>query len=118
MGLGLFHYQLLSNILEKIHYIYDEEELAVTVLTQLSEALSAEGGTIFKILPDGRIWPLASYGAPIEALRKMEFKIGKGVVGWVAQYPQPLKVDNPLTDARFMGSIDNKTGFKTKTRFS
>lgn len=115
MTLGLFHFQVLYEVLEKIHYIYDEQELADTILTKVSEALNAEGGSIFKILPDETILPLASYGAPLETLKKMTFKTGKGVVGWVAQYAQPVKVDNPQQDTRFMGTVDSNTGFKTKS---
>jgi PAS domain-containing protein len=114
MPLGLFHYQVLCDVLEKIHYIYDESELANTILSKVSEALDTEAGSVFKILPGGDIEPLASYGASLDSLKKITFKSGKGVVGWVAQYGQPIKVDNPLTDHRFMGTADNTTGFKTR----
>ncbi|HAF95512.1 MAG: hypothetical protein A2021_09080 [Elusimicrobia bacterium GWF2_52_66] len=114
MPLGLFHYQVLTDVLEKIHYIYDESELASTILSKVSEALNTEAGSIFKIHPDGNIEPLAAYGAPLESLKKIGFKTGKGVVGWVAQYGQPIKVENPLKDPRFMGTVDTHTGFKTR----
>lgn len=114
MPLGLFHYQVLADVLEKIHYIYDESELASVVLSKVSEALNTEAGSIFKIHPDGVIEPLAAYGATLESLKKLPFKTGKGVVGWVAQYGQPIKVENPLNDPRFMGSVDTSTGFKTR----
>ncbi|MDX6770895.1 MAG: GAF domain-containing protein [Elusimicrobiota bacterium] len=115
MKLGLFHFQLLYNVLENIHFIYDEEELADTVLTKISETLNAEAGTIFRIDIDGTITPLASYGAPLEKLKRTEFRVGKGVVGWVAQYVQPVKVDDPKKDARFMGQADRTTGFQTRS---
>ena len=115
MPLGLFHYQLLAEILEKIHFIYNDEELANTVLSSVAGALNAEAGSIFKILPDGAIYPLAAYGATIESLRESKFQIGKGVVGWVAEFAQPVKVDDPLRDTRFSGSIDTTTGFKTRS---
>ena len=115
MALGLFHYQLLTEVLEKIHYIHDESEMADTVLSGVAGALSAEGGSIFKILPDGEIIPLAAYGAPLEVLKKAKFAVGKGVVGWVAEFNQPVKVDNPAQDRRFQSMIDNTTGFKTRS---
>ncbi|MEI8191844.1 MAG: GAF domain-containing protein [candidate division NC10 bacterium] len=113
--MGLFHFQVLYNVLENIHYIYDESELANTILATISDALNAEGGSIFKILPDERIIPLAAYGASLEAMKKLEFKVGVGVVGWVAQYIQPVKVDNPRQDPRFMGMADKCTGFHTRS---
>lgn len=116
MGLGLFHYQLLTHVLESIHFIYDEEMLANAILGNVSKALNAEGGSIFKIMEDNStILPLASYGVSIAELRKIKFAVGKGVVGWVAQYGQPVKVDKPSQDQRFMGAIDTTTGFITRS---
>jgi adenylate cyclase len=115
MPLGLFHYQLLTGVLEKIHFIYDEEELADTILSGVASALNAEGGSVFKIMPDGSIYPLAAYGATVDSLRKIPFSVGKGVVGWVAEYAQPVKVDDPMRDKRFMEASDSSTGFKTRS---
>lgn len=115
MKLGLFHFQLLYNVLENIHFIYDEGELADTVLTKISETLNAEAGTIFRIDPDGSITPLAAYGASLEKLKQTQLRVGKGVVGWVAQYVQPVKVDDPRKDTRFMGEADRQTGFSTRS---
>ena len=115
MGLGTFHFQLLYNVLENIHFMHDETELAQAVLDKVAGALNAEAGSIFKLSETGVITPLASFGAPIENLRKMKFSIGKGVIGWVAEFIQPVKVDNPAKDTRFMGTIDQSTGFKTRS---
>ena len=115
MALGIFHYQVLHKVLENIHFIHDETELAETILNGMSEALNAEAGSLFKIAPNGTISILAAYGAPIDALRKNKFETGKGVVGWVAQYSQALKVDKPAQDPRFTGAIDSSTGFKTRS---
>ncbi len=114
MTLGLYHYQLLSDILERIHFIYDEKALSAAVLETLSKALGAEAGTIFR-LPDGeRLVPEASYGAKLELLQALDFPLGKGIAGWVAQQVQPVKVDAPAGDARFMGVVDVVTGIKTR----
>lgn len=113
MKLGMFHYQLLYQILERIHYIYDETQLANEVLENISAALDAEAATIFRLQPDGKLLPLAGYGVELETLRKLSFETGKGVVGWVVQYGQSVKVDRPETDPRFLNQIDQITGFKT-----
>ncbi len=115
MKLGTFHFQLLYNVLENVHFMHDETELAQAILDKVSEALNAEAGSIFKLSTAGVISPLASFGVPLDSLKKMKFTVGKGVVGWVAQYVQPVKVDNPMKDTRFMGSIDQSTGFKTRS---
>lgn len=115
MKLGTFHFQLLYNVLENVHFMHDEAELAQAVLDKVSEALNVEAGSIFKLSAAGVIAPLASFGVPLDNLKKMKFAVGKGVVGWVAQYVQPVKVDHPMKDARFMGAIDQSTGFKTRS---
>ncbi len=115
MKLGLFHFQLLYNVLENIHFIYDEEELAETVLTKIAETLNAGAGSIFRIDEDGTITPLAAYGSSLDKLKRTEFRVGRGVVGWVAKYVSPVKVDDPKKDARFTGSADRATGFKTRS---
>ena len=115
MKLGFFHFQLLYGILENVHFIHDEYLLAGAVLSTMSEALNAEGGSIFKVLPNGSIVPLAAYGAPIEALKKTKFVSGQGVVGWVAHHGQAVKVDDSRKDPRFMSDVDVSTGFKTKS---
>lgn len=114
MPLGLFHFQLLYNVLENIHFIHNEQELAQTIMDTVSKALNAEAGSIFKLNADQKtLTPLAAYGAPIDGLKKMKFMYGKGVVGWVAQFAQPVRVDKPSQDPRFMGTVDTSTGFKT-----
>ncbi len=115
MKLGTFHFELLYDILTDLHFIYDEEELAKYVLSKVSDALNSEGGTLFHLETDGTLYPLASYGVPVEKLRQLSFSVGKGVVGWVIQYMQPVKVENPEQDPRFHGGTDKITGFKTKS---
>jgi len=115
LKLGLFHFQLLYQVLERIHYIYEEEALANSVLQSISSALNAEGGTVFRRNGDGTLFPLASYGVPIEKLRDLRFDSKKGVVGWVIRHEQPVKVDDPQSDNRFGGFIDVRTGFKTRS---
>jgi len=115
MKLGIFHFELLYNVLQDMHFLYDEEEMADTVLSKMSQALSAEAGSIFRVEKNGSLYPIASYGVPKEQLRQTQFKVGMGVMGWVAQYMQPVKVDKPEADPRFFGNMDIKSGFKTRS---
>lgn len=118
MTTGASQYQLLSDILEKVHYIYDEEELSGVVLDALAKAVNTEAGTIYHVSEAQEIIPTAACGASLDLLKALGFTMGKGVVGWVAQYGQPVKVDSPGTDHRFMGAADAATGFKTRSILS
>ncbi len=115
MKLGLFHFQLLYQVLEQIHYLYDEDELATSVLQAVSTALNAEAGTIFKLNTDGSLFHLAAFGVSLEKLRAVPFQTKRGVVSWVVEHSQPVKVDKPAMDQRFGGGIDAITGFKTQS---
>lgn len=115
MTLGLSHYQLLSGILEKAHYIYDEEELSEVILKGLADFLDTEAGTIFLVGESGKIEPAAAYGASLGLLKAIGFSVGRDVVGWVAQYAQPVKVDDPRSDKRFTGLADAATGLTTRS---
>lgn len=113
MALGLAHYEVLYNVLENIHFIYDEYELASVLLAKVSPVLNAGAGSIFKMRKDGTLEPLSAYGTQLDTLRKLNLRVGQGVLGWVAQYGQPVKVDDPKSDSRFNGEVDHRTGFKT-----
>ena len=115
MTLGLSQYQLLSEILEKVHYIHDEAALSGVILEALSKALDTEAGSVFQITGTGQIVPTAAYGASLNLLKALGFKVGNDVVGWVAQYAQPVKVDDPQSDKRFTGMADAATGFTTRS---
>jgi GAF domain-containing protein len=40
--------------------------------------------------------------------------MGQGIAGWVVQNGEPLIVNDPATDTRFFGGIDEASGFQTK----
>ncbi|MBN2406204.1 MAG: GAF domain-containing protein [Elusimicrobia bacterium] len=115
MVMGLFHFQIMYDVLHDLHFKHSEEELLDFVVSKLSEAFNSEGGTIFILKEGNRLYPAASHGAALEELRKNRFEVGKGVVGWVVEYMQPVKVENPANDPRFYKEIDLMTGFKTKS---
>ena len=115
MSRGRQKSQVVHDILESIHYIYDESELAETVLTAVSKGLNAEAGSIFKVRPDGSLYALASYGVSVQRLKRIQIKPGQGIAGWVAQYAQPAKSDDVAADPRFARSVDTVTGFKTRS---
>ncbi|MBI5630059.1 MAG: GAF domain-containing protein [Elusimicrobia bacterium] len=114
MALGIFHFQVLTDVIEKTHHLSSETELADVVLSTISKAFDAEAGSIFKVRPDETLEPLASYGVTVEVLRQAKFKVGEGVAGWVALFSRAVRVENPQKDPRFMGRVDVATGFKTR----
>ncbi len=50
------------------------------------------------------------------ALKKeIRFPIGSGIAGYVAKTGEPLNIPNAYEDERFNRSIDQKTGYHTKS---
>lgn len=54
-------------------------------------------------------------GKSEKALRKMKLNAKSGIAGWVAQHKEPIIINDVNTDRRFNGSIDEVTGFTTKS---
>lgn len=115
INLGLFHFKLLFEIMHNLHIIENETDLVNYVVEKLVKSLNTEGGSIFKLISETKLMPVAAIGADLEALKKIEFEVGKGVVGWCIQERQPVKVENPLNDPRFYKDVDLSTGFTTKS---
>ena len=114
MLLGLFHYQILTDILTEIHTFIDKRAAAEFVLEKISLALDSEGGTVFLADADGCLRPLAAFGAPLSILSKEHFDINKGVIGWVARNQKAIRIDDIKADTRFDAHIDEHTGFSTR----
>ncbi len=54
-------------------------------------------------------------GESEKALSKMKLNAKSGIAGWVAQHKMPIIINDVTTDRRFNGSIDEATGFTTKS---
>ena len=54
-------------------------------------------------------------GKSEKALRKMRLDAKSGIAGWVAQHKKPIIINNVTTDQRFNRSVDEATGFTTKS---
>jgi len=114
--LGTYHLNALFEILNMVHFIYDPQQLWDTVLDACCKTLKAEAGTFFEVSSDGKSLRVsASYGVAREKLNRASFQVGMGISGWVAQYQQPLLVENVRKEPRFNPAIDSVTGFTTRS---
>ena len=53
-------------------------------------------------------------GKPGEAIERAHVPAGQGIAGWVVENGEPVMVDDPKSDERFYGGIDEQSGFETK----
>ncbi len=106
--------------LERILGITKElrEEIHGDVLLEkiMSAAVSltgAEAGSLL-LIEDGDLVFRLAHGEKASALPGTVVEKGKGIVGWVAETGEPLRVDNVSRDDRYNPELDSLTGFSTK----
>lgn len=91
------------------------DDLLNEILESSKELIPSESSTLF--LYDRESKSLYFHIATGESGKKIEYmflKIGHGIVGWVAEHRESLKIEDCYFDERFDKSYDEKTGFKTK----
>lgn len=90
---------LLNKIAGKIRNYLNCEQASIFLYDELKEELYFEIAT----------------GGKQDELKQIVFKKGEGVVGWVAEYLEPLTIHDCLSDARFSAKTDLKTNFSTRS---
>jgi GAF domain-containing protein len=114
--LGTYHLTALFDILNKLHFVYDPPKLWDYVLEQACKTLQSEAGTYLELSEDEQMLTVkAAYGITMDRLSQVPFRVGVGIIGWVAQYHQPALVTDVRQDNRFNRQADVLTGFTTKS---
>jgi GAF domain-containing protein len=114
--LGTYHLNALFEILSKIHFIYEPEQLWDFILEQACRTLQSEASTYFEYSEESKqLQVQASYGIGKESLSMLPFTVGVGISGWVAEFQQPALVNDVRHDHRFNGNVDLITGFETRS---
>jgi transcriptional regulator with PAS, ATPase and Fis domain len=80
---------------------------------RVAEALSAERATIWIL--DAKTNLLISRTALSDAVGRVQLKLGQGIVGAVAESGTLVRTDDARLDKRFLRTIDDQTGFITKS---
>lgn len=114
--LGTYHLTALFDILNKLHFVYEPDQLWRFVLEQGCKTIQAETGSYLELTEDEKeLRVAAAYGIDEKRLNKVQFKVGVGVSGWVAQFHQPALVNDVRQDNRFNRAVDHQLGFNTKS---
>ncbi|HUF12795.1 MAG TPA: GAF domain-containing protein [Longimicrobiales bacterium] len=90
----------------------DLAELLPRIVRLVLKELRAEAGSIW--LRDGDVVRCdVCEGDMGDVLVGLEIPVGAGVAGSVVVTGQPVRVDDPLADSRFLRQVDDATGFQT-----
>jgi putative methionine-R-sulfoxide reductase with GAF domain len=92
------------------------EDLLMQLMSFVRDTISVEAGTLYEIDPltNQLVFAivLGSHQAELESRR---IPIDHGIAGWVASHCEPVLVADAQHDARFAQSIDQQTGFQTRS---
>ena len=91
----------------------DLKELAEHVIGIATRLVGAERGSLF--LVDREAGTLESLVAQGINQRRLVLDLGEGIVGAVAESGEALILNEPYGDPRFDRSVDQKTGFRTRS---
>jgi len=97
---------------------------SASTLKELIDAIMAHIGTIFapahwslllRKHPSGELTFIKVIGSGSDALTGKILKKGQGIAGWIAENGQAAISDNVKTDPRFSSSMDEESGFNTRS---
>jgi adenylate cyclase len=89
------------------------EGLIDRVVITASKVMNAERASLF-LLDNfrGELWSKTAEGM---GGREIRIPVGRGIAGWVAQNGQVLNIRDPYEDPRFDSSVDDRTGYLTRS---
>ena len=108
--------ELLCEVGKKVGSVPKIEKLVKNITQMTQQTLKAAASSIL-LFGDGReelLFEVAE-GKAGKALKQIRLSPRSGIAGWVARYGKPLIVNDVATDQRFERSLDEITGFVTRS---
>ena len=107
---------LLCEVGKKVASVSGLDKLVkqITQMTQHTLNATASSVLLFDDIEQELYFEIAE-GESEKALRKIKLKARSGIAGWVAQHKKPIIINDVMSDQRFDQSIDEITGFTTKS---
>ncbi len=103
---------IIFDVLTSAARTLDLDTLFVQIVDKISKALHAERSTLFLI--DHETHELWSKVAQQAELTEIRLPITQGLAGYVTKTGEILNIKDAYQDSRFLPTVDEKTGFKTK----
>lgn len=94
----------------------EREALVSTLIQRLSDLIPARNWTLFLLdEPRQELRFDVVVGLDPSAVRDVRVRVGEGIAGTVAATGDPILVADTLSDPRFAGRFDSRTGFTTRS---
>jgi GAF domain-containing protein len=85
---------------------------AMEAITRL---MRAETGSLLLLdRENGELYFEVALGEKGKKLKEVRLKVGEGIAGWVAKHSEPVVIHDVTRDARFQGSVDKRSKFRTR----
>ncbi|MCC6873494.1 MAG: sigma 54-interacting transcriptional regulator, partial [Sandaracinaceae bacterium] len=104
---------LLVDLAAMLSREVDLDALLADAADAIATALGAERATLW--LVDAERGDLVSRVAVLPELDSLRLPLGRGIAGCVAQSGTSLRIEDASRDPRFDASVDEKTGFRTRS---
>lgn len=112
----LHELKALAEVSGLINSSLDIQDVLRNAMTSVQRFMDAEASSIFEIdSSTGELFFRVALGSVADKTRDVRLKPGEGIAGWVAQTGLPLIIPDVRTDPRFTQSVDDQTGFKTRS---
>ena len=106
-------FQKINDICYTVNSVTDNKELLEISLRKIMELFDAERGSVFRLKEDAQELALeTACGMAVKEERAMVKRMGKGIVGRVAESKEPIIVDDIAHDNRFL-NFKRRGSYKT-----
>jgi len=107
---------LLYEVGRKVGVASNLDKLIQDITQMTQRALNASASSVLLFDDEEQeLYFKTAEGGSKNALREIRISTQSGIAGWVASHGEPLIVNNVTKDSRFNKSVDNTTGFITKS---
>ncbi|MBX2801923.1 MAG: sigma-54-dependent Fis family transcriptional regulator [Myxococcales bacterium] len=83
------------------------------IVDEIARRFDAERATFF--LVDRANRQLVSKAAHLPEIAEIRLQLGEGIAGWAAEHGRAVRLPTSGTDARFSGTVDALTGYRTRS---
>ncbi|CAG1065409.1 Cyclic di-GMP phosphodiesterase [uncultured bacterium] len=81
----------------------------------ITKLMRAETGSLLLLdRENGELYFEVALGEKGKKLKEVRLKVGEGIAGWVAKHSEPVVIHDVTRDARFQGSVDKRSKFRTR----
>ena len=105
--------EILLDVMKSFSAELDVDQLLRKIMARTSEVMNAERSTLFLVdRKTEEIWSKVAEGPGLVEIR---IPIGRGIAGVVAASGESINITDAYRDPRFDRTVDEKTGYRTRT---